>query len=46
VRVTKVADASGQPAPAPTTTSQAPFESMQKTAGGTQAEVSETMGGE
>jgi ferredoxin-nitrate reductase len=46
VRVTKVADASGEPAPAPTTTSQAPFESMQKTAGGTQAEVSETVGGE
>jgi ferredoxin-nitrate reductase len=46
VRVTKVADASGGPAPGPTTTSSAPFESMQKTAGGTQAEVSETVGGE
>jgi ferredoxin-nitrate reductase len=46
VRVTKVADAGGEPAPAPTTTASAPVGSMPETVGGTEAEVVETVGGE
>jgi anaerobic selenocysteine-containing dehydrogenase len=46
VRVTKLADAGGEPAPAPTTTASAPVGSMPETVGGTEAEVVETVGGE
>jgi ferredoxin-nitrate reductase len=46
VRVTKVADAGGEPAPAPTTTASAPVGPMPDTVGGTEAEVVETVGGE
>jgi predicted molibdopterin-dependent oxidoreductase YjgC len=45
VKVTKVADAGGTPAPAPTTTASAPASdgSVQETAGGRDAEVKETV---
>jgi anaerobic selenocysteine-containing dehydrogenase len=48
VKVTKVADAGGTPAPAPTTTASAPASdgSVQETAGGRDAEVKETVGKE
>jgi len=48
VRVTKVADAGGEPAPAPTTTASASVtsESVPETVGGEEAEVVETVGGE
>ncbi len=48
VRVTKVADAGGTPAPAPTTTASAPASNGQvlETAGGRDAEVKETVGKE
>ena len=46
VKVTKVADADGEPAPAPTTTASAPASdaSVPETVGGDQAEVKETVG--
>jgi ferredoxin-nitrate reductase len=48
VRVTKIADAGGTPAPAPTTTASAPASdgAVSATAGGEEAEVKETMGKE
>ena len=48
VKVTKVADAGGEPAPAPTTTASAPVTrgSVPETVGGEHAEVLETRGGE
>ena len=48
VRVTKVADAGGTPAPAPTTTASAPATdgSVPETVGGVDAEVVETLEGE
>jgi ferredoxin-nitrate reductase len=48
VRVTKIADAGGTPAPAPTTTASAPISgvSVPETAGGGDAEVEETVGKE
>jgi hypothetical protein len=46
VRVTKVADAGGTPAPAPTNTASAPaFDGqLPETAGGSEAEVEESVG--
>jgi ferredoxin-nitrate reductase len=46
VRVTKVADAGGEPAPAPTTTASAPIGSVPETVGGAEAEVVEIVGGD
>ncbi|HWS80980.1 MAG TPA: nitrate reductase [Rubrobacter sp.] len=48
VKVTKVADSGGEPAPAPTTTASAPVSggSIPETVGGEEAEVVETVGGE
>jgi predicted molibdopterin-dependent oxidoreductase YjgC len=48
VRVTKIADAGGTPAPAPTNTASAPISgvSVPETAGGGDAEVEETVGKE
>src|SRR5215212_5353517 len=48
VKVTKIADSGGEPAPAPTTTASAPVTSgtMPETVGGEEAEVVETVGGE
>jgi hypothetical protein len=48
VKVEKVADSGGEPAPAPTTTASAPVTSgaIPETVGGEEAEVVETMGGE
>jgi hypothetical protein len=48
VKVEKVADSGGEPAPAPTTTASAPVTSgaIPETVGGEEAEVVEIMGGE